>query len=235
MKKSSWFTFFTHSIRDIVFGLEDGLVSTVGVLTGIASGTDDHFIVILSGVVLIMVEALSMGVGSFLSAESERELQSRQRDDIERLATDHPAQAQKQLAIAYQKLGLSGTMIKPWLSVLVKKPKSFGRELAMHQVGPVFKTEQNTIVNGVCMFFSYILGGAVPVLPYFILPVSTAIFWSIPFTVAALFLVGAVKGRIVHKNWWYSGLQMALVSCTAALMGYVIGKFVAHLWGVTVL
>ncbi|MBP7057231.1 VIT1/CCC1 transporter family protein [Candidatus Gracilibacteria bacterium] len=234
MKQSSWFTFLRYSIRDIVFGLEDGLVSTVGVLTGIASGTDDHFIVILSGIVLIMVEALSMGVGSFLSAQSERELQSRQRDDIERLVSEHPEQAQKQLVTAYQELGLSATMVKPWLATLGKKPKSFGRELAMHQVGPVFKTEQNTIINGICMFFSYILGGAVPVLPYFVLPVSVAIFWSVPLTVAALFLVGAVKGKIVHKNWWYSGLQMALVSCTAALMGYLIGKLVAHLWGVPV-
>ena len=70
------------SIRDIVFGLEDGLVSTVGVLTGIAAGTRDYFVIILSGFVFVVVTALSMGVGSFLSSQSESDLQKRRAKDM---------------------------------------------------------------------------------------------------------------------------------------------------------
>ncbi len=58
------------SIREIVFGLEDSFVSTLGAITGIAAGTDSSYIVILSGLVIIAVEATSMAAGSYLSSES---------------------------------------------------------------------------------------------------------------------------------------------------------------------
>ncbi len=60
-------------LRNIVFGIEDGLVSTVGFIAGIASAGVSHQFVVISGVVLIAVEAFSMAVGSFLSEYSAEE------------------------------------------------------------------------------------------------------------------------------------------------------------------
>jgi VIT1/CCC1 family predicted Fe2+/Mn2+ transporter len=60
--------------RNFVFGVEDSLVSTVGLLSGIAIADTPRETIILSGVVLIFVEAFSMGVGSFLSEDAADEL-----------------------------------------------------------------------------------------------------------------------------------------------------------------
>lgn len=59
-----------ESIREVIFGLEDGLVSTLGAVTGIAAGAQSTFVVILSGLVLIGVESLSMAAGSYLSSKA---------------------------------------------------------------------------------------------------------------------------------------------------------------------
>jgi len=59
-----------ESVREIVFGLEDSLVSTMGAVTGIAIGTGDQAVVILSGLVILAVEAISMAAGSFLSTKT---------------------------------------------------------------------------------------------------------------------------------------------------------------------
>ena len=68
-------------IRNIVFGGEDSLVSTVGLLSGITAGGVSRENIILTGVVLIFVEALSMGVGSFLSEDtSEQYLKQNNRE-----------------------------------------------------------------------------------------------------------------------------------------------------------
>jgi predicted membrane protein (TIGR00267 family) len=64
------------SLREIVFGLEDGMVSTLGVITGIASATNDRNIVIVSGFVVIAVESLSMAAGTYLSNKSEMNAES---------------------------------------------------------------------------------------------------------------------------------------------------------------
>ncbi len=59
-----------ESIREIIFGLEDSLVSTLGAVTGIAIGANNTYIVILSGLVLIAAESTSMAAGSYLSSKS---------------------------------------------------------------------------------------------------------------------------------------------------------------------
>lgn len=70
---------FKLPLREIIFGLEDGTVSTLGVVVGIAAGTNDRYIVILSGLVVIFVESLSMAAGTFLSNKST--LEAHVRDD----------------------------------------------------------------------------------------------------------------------------------------------------------
>ncbi len=227
--------YLISGIRDIVFGLEDGLVSTLGVLTGIASGTNDHFVVILSGFVLVIVEALSMGVGSFLSAQSEHDMQQRQLKDLKTLTKQDPNQAEKLLADHYQEIGLTQAQIKSCLQLVEKNKQVLAQELGVHHLGLVTENKkQNTIINGLLMFIAYIIGGAVPILPYFFWPVDQALIISIPFTVIALFMLGAAKGKLTYTNWWKSGLQMAILSCSAALLGFLIGKLVAYEWGINI-
>jgi len=60
-------------VRNFVFGVEDSLVSTVGLLSGIASAGASTATIFLTGTVLIFVEAFSMAVGSYLSEESVEE------------------------------------------------------------------------------------------------------------------------------------------------------------------
>lgn len=70
MKKKSLHHLIVSSIREIIFGLEDALVSTLGAVTGIAIGTGSQYVVILSGLVLIAAESMSMGAGSYLSSKN---------------------------------------------------------------------------------------------------------------------------------------------------------------------
>lgn len=61
-------------LRNFIFGVEDSLVSTVGLLAGVAAADISHRNVIITGLVLIVVEGLSMGVGSFLTEETTDEM-----------------------------------------------------------------------------------------------------------------------------------------------------------------
>lgn len=77
--------FFATSIREVVFGIEDSLVSTLGTVTGVAVGSQDTYIVILSGIVLIFSEATSMAAGSYLSSKSALSVE----EAIEKGKPDH--------------------------------------------------------------------------------------------------------------------------------------------------
>jgi len=64
--------FLRREIRPIVFGVEDSLISTLGAVTGIAGGLGSSRSVLLAGIVLILVEALSMAAGEMISTQSEQ-------------------------------------------------------------------------------------------------------------------------------------------------------------------
>lgn len=61
-------------LRSIIFGFQDSLVSTTGVIAGVAAGTNNKELVILAGLVTITVESLSMGAGQYMSEKSVHQL-----------------------------------------------------------------------------------------------------------------------------------------------------------------
>lgn len=61
-------------LRSIVFGFQDSLVSTTGVIAGVAAGTNDKHLVILASLVTITVESLSMGAGQYMSEKSVHQM-----------------------------------------------------------------------------------------------------------------------------------------------------------------
>jgi len=146
--------------RNLIFGAEDSLVSTVGVLFGVAStGEYSTRQIIITGLIVIAVEALSMGAGSFLTEESLEEI------DGKKFSKD-----------------------KPYL-------------------------------EGIIMFFSYMIAGFVVLFPYIFIPVQNAKFVSVAFALVSLYLVGYIPRRN-----YKSGLRMLIIAGLAILVGFIIGE-----------
>src|SRR3989338_1019868 len=102
-------------------------------------------------------------------------------------------------------------------------------DMAHKELGIFPESLEEPVGNAVVMGCAYVIGGLVPVLPYLLLPLHTAMPVSIAVTLLALFLFGGLKGRIVKQVWWRSGLEMLTVAGAAALVGFAIGRVVDHL------
>lgn len=70
-------------LRNFIFGVEDSLVSTVGLLAGVAAADISHSAIITTGLVLIVVEGFSMGIGSFLTEETTEEMAGKKLQTLE--------------------------------------------------------------------------------------------------------------------------------------------------------
>ena len=90
-------------LREVVFGVEDGMVSTLGAITGIATATGNYFIVVLSGVVVISVESISMGVGSYISNHSVKQLEKRKLYEEEIEVKKYPEAEPKRRFVRYRR------------------------------------------------------------------------------------------------------------------------------------
>lgn len=218
------------TIREVVFGMEDGMVSTLGAITGIATATGNPFTIILAGLVIIGVESISMAVGSFLSSKSEKEIDEHklreERIEIEKF----PEEEETELYEMYTRDGWPQELAVQMAAAARSNPDIMLTEMAYRELGIVPENLENPFKNGLFMFGSYIIGGAVPLTPYLVLPLSQALPVSIGLTLVGLFVLGAATTKFSKRAWWKAGLEMLALATFAALIGYAIGQIVDMYW-----
>jgi vacuolar iron transporter family protein len=220
------------TVREVVFGLEDGMVSTLGVITGIAIGTANHFVVILSGFVVIAVEALSMAAGSYLSSKSVREVEDHKLKQESKELKKFPKAEVAELKEMYVIEGVSEKDAEKIANEISKHPKLMLKEMACHQLKIIPDKKEEPVRNAFLMGISYIVGGIIPVAPYFFRSVYSALPISIIITLIALFIVGAGRTKFTAQKWWKSGFELMMISAGAALVGYLVAKIVESAFGV---
>lgn len=215
------------TLREVVFGMEDGMVSTLGAITGIAIGSQDHFTVILAGMVIISVEAISMGMGSYISNRSGYEVNQRKLWEEKSELAEFPKEEKKELIGLFirdgwpedlaQKMADEASLNKDLILA-----EMMYRELKIPSGAPISSPKL-----GLYMFFSYIIGGLIPLFAYFFLPTLLALKISIIVTLAGLFGLGAETSRYTKVSWLKSGLRVLIVGGISLAVGLLVGKIVA--------
>ena len=216
--------FIRGRLRDAVFGTQDGLVSTLGALTGIAEGTHSREAVIIAGCVIIVVESLSMAAGSYLSSKTQRAyLERLLREEEEAIAKD-PEGERRELWEMYRARGYADAEITIIAKRLFSDKKLLLEDMAHKELGICPQVLEDSAGNAIVMGTAYVLGGLVPVLPYVVLPITVAMPVSIGGTLVALFAFGGLKGRVVGQVWWHSALEMLLIAGLAGWAGFIVGR-----------
>ncbi len=215
---------FNETFRELIFGMEDGMVSTMGAITGIAVGSGNHSVVVLSGFVIIAVESISMGVGSYLSNKSEKAVEKKQLADEE--VRIQSASTEIVLQPLFVRDGWSDETATAMATEAKEKPALMLKELAYRDLGLIPHTEDNSIKNGLVMWGSYILGGIIPLAPYLVFDTpEETIPYSVGITLLGLFALGAYTTKFSLRKWWKGGLEMLVLAGFAGAVGYVVGQY----------
>ena len=220
---------FGTILREVVFGMEDGMVSTLGAITGIAIGSQDHFIVLLAGMVIIAVESISMGIGSYLSNQSVKEVSARKLVEEKIELAEFPKEEKEELFQMFMRDGWPENLSRQMAEEASRNKELILKEMAYRELKIPVESSISPFKLGVSMFFSYIVGGAIPLIAYFVLPIALAIKVSILITLVGLFGLGAITTRYTKSSWLRSGLRVLLLGGIALLVGFWIGKLVVGL------
>lgn len=217
------------SIREVVFGMEDGMVSTLGAVTGIAVGSQDKFAVLLAGCVIIAVESISMGIGSYISNMSERDVIKRMLYEEKMEINDFPMEEKKELESMYVSDGWPKKLASDMAKIASKNKKLMLQEMAYRELNVSPIIDRHQLRNGIFMFFAYVIGGLIPLFAYFIMPISSAIYVSMFITLLGLFLLGAGTTKYTKGNWLRMGFRVLTLGGIALLVGYVIGEIASFI------
>ncbi len=214
----------SSKIREVIFGLEDGMVSTLGAITGIAVGSDDPFVVILAGVVLISVESFSMAIGSYISNQSEYEINQQIIEEEKEEIRDYPEQESEELLQLFVRDGWPKDLAQQMTEAAAKKPELMLNEMVHRELLITHESASSAFKNSLLMFFSYMAGGALPIIAYLLLPIKQAMPVSVGVTLLGLFSIGVYTANYAKASWLKSGLRILLLGVVSLSIGYLIGE-----------
>ena len=211
-------------VRDMIFGANDGLVSTLAFVAGVVGAITNPSIILLSGVAELFAGTISMAVGSYQSAKSELEVleSESQRKKVKKGKT--PEEEREELIKFYEAESFKRGEAESIVDRILKEKELPLQVGALEELGLAPKELGNPVKAGVLCGVSFGLAALVPILP-FMLPLGLweALIASVIGTVAALFGVGAMKTIFSRRNWVRSGLEMMGIGASAAAITYVIG------------
>lgn len=220
------------AVRQLVFGVEDGIVSTTGAVLGIAAGSMNSKIVLLSGIVIVVVEALSMAAGEYLSSKSHREMLARkireEKEEIER----KPGKERAELEEMYRKRGFSAEETEILVRRITSDKRLWLEEMMAKELRIGAGELDDTRSGAFVMWISYTLGGSVPVIPFVFLSVPQAIAVSFMAALIALFTLGFWKARVSGTSPWKGAVEMIVIAAGAGVIGYVVGLWLGTAFGI---
>jgi len=210
-------------IREFVFGIQDGLISTVGLLAGIQSATENNLVVIVTGLTAMFSGAISMATGSYLSSGAQKDIFDKELADAEKLADREPYIAAEGLLKALSEEGLSKEQSYRMVKVLLLERNVFLRTFQEKVFGLGSAEINQPLKAALVMGLSFIVGAIIPIVPYMAMAGVTALYLSVFLSATTLFFVGAFKGHLAGQSLWVAGGKFFIIAVSAAGLGYLIG------------
>jgi VIT1/CCC1 family predicted Fe2+/Mn2+ transporter len=222
-----------RGIRQVVFGVQDGLLTTLGIVTGVGSAENERAAILITGGLALLVGALSMGVGEYLGEKSEREV-VQSAIELERLEMIEMPNEEFAEQVAYYRLkGFTNDEALTIVNRLVKNPDIWLHEMVRDEFGIDLRDAENGGLRATfAMAGSFALGGALPVLPYvFRLPLGTAMWVALLLAVVALFGIGVFAASLTKRNPIAKGLEITAFGALVFVVAWASGHYIPPLFG----
>lgn len=226
-----WHTGGVESIRNVIYGVNDGLTATLGVLAGVGGASVDPRVVLIGGLSAMVASGVSMAGGAYLSTKSQREVfegqLAREAAEIEMM----PDLERAELIRIYRSKGLTPEEAATIVGRITADKQVWLETQAREELGLDASLFENPLREGLVAGISTFIGGAIPVAGFllgrFLLGGAMNGFAALAVTfvlcAAFLFVIGAARSFFTGKNGVRSGLEMLMVGSVVAALAYGIG------------
>jgi VIT1/CCC1 family predicted Fe2+/Mn2+ transporter len=216
-----------NALRAAVMGANDGLVSNLSLVMGVAGATMDGRTVLITGLAGLLAGAISMALGEWLSVQSSRELFHHQIQVEEAEIAANPEEETEELALIYEARGLSREQALMLASQILTNSENALQTLAREELG--IDPEElggSAWEAALTSFILFAIGAVIPVIAFTFLSGTLAVVVSIALSTLALFILGAVITLFTGKPILYSGMRMVVFGLIAAALTFGIGRLI---------
>jgi vacuolar iron transporter family protein len=216
-----------NALRAAVLGANDGLVSNLSLVMGVAGASLSSRSVLITGFAGLLAGAVSMALGEWLSVQSSRELYEHQIETEREELAAFPEEETEELTLIYEAKGLETSRARELARQIMSDESQALDTLVREEIG----IDPNTLGGSawgasLTSFLLFALGAIVPVIPFLFWERTRAVAFSLAASTAALFLVGAAITLFTGRKPIAAGARQVLFGLAAAAVTYGIGRLI---------
>ncbi len=222
-----------RGIREIVFGAQDGILTTLGIVTGVGVATTDRSTILISGGLSLLVGAISMGVGEYLGGKAEREVVANAIELEKREMQDTPEEEFAEQVAYYRLKGFTDDEALMIVRRLEQNPDIWLHEMVRDEFGiDVREAEGGGLRPSFGMALSFAIGAALPVVPYaFGISLALAMWIGLGLAVVTLFGIGWFAGVLSGRSRFKKGFEIVAFGAAVFAIAWLAGHYVPPLFG----
>ncbi|MEI8095663.1 MAG: VIT1/CCC1 transporter family protein [Spirochaetales bacterium] len=219
-----------NALRAGVLGANDGLVSVFCIVMGVAGAAQSSSVILITGVAGLLACALSMALGEWLSVQNARELYQNQLKIEEQELEEAPEEEKEELILIYQAKGVERGQAERMVEQIFQDKATAIDTLVREELA--IDPEElggSAWEAALTSFVLCLVGGILPVFPYFLWTGPTAVLASALSSVVGLFVLGFISSLITGLNWVWGAARQILFGVAAAAVTYGIGMLIGRM------
>ena len=214
----------TVNVRAGVLGFNDGLLSNLSLVMGVAGATSDPNFIVIAGISGLLAGAFSMAAGEYVSVRAQRDVYERE-IEVERAELEEmPKEEMQELAFIYQRKGFTRQEARAVAERIISNPEVALATLAREELGLDPSQLGYPWMAAISSFLAFGLGAVIPLLPNLFAEGFLALMLTIAVSGVATVGIGVLLGIITGKNPLWGGGRMLLAGTIAAGVTYGIGS-----------
>jgi VIT1/CCC1 family predicted Fe2+/Mn2+ transporter len=215
----------SDTVRDVVIGMADGLTVPFALAAGLSGAVQGTGVIITAGVAEVAAGAIAMGLGGYLAARTDAEHYATERETEVAESENIPEKEAEEVALVFRSYGLPETTVQDVVTAIRGNRDRWVDFMMRFELGLEAPDPRRATRSAWTIALSYVVGGLVPLSPYFFTDsVRKALVVSVFVTLAALGIFGYVKGRFTVKKPFKSAWQTMAVGSLAAAAAFTLAK-----------
>jgi rubrerythrin/VIT1/CCC1 family predicted Fe2+/Mn2+ transporter len=229
LDRERWRVASLGRIREVVFGAQDGMLSTVALVTSVAVALDSQTAVLVAGLAAAAAGTISMATGAYLGSRAEQDIKRSEIALEAQEIEEKPAEEFAELVVIFQREGRTFEEARRMAEEIAEDKDLWLRTLVEKELGISPDETSNPVKDAGVMGLSFMVAASVPIIPHILLTGTAAIWVSIAGALVGLFVLGSFKGRLVRKSPILQGLEILGIGAVSAAIGFALGEGIPRL------
>ncbi len=212
-------------IQDIVYGANDGIITTFAVVAGVTGADLAHHIVVILGLANLFADGISMGMGNYLSLRSEQDHYHQIYAEEQKEVREIPDIEREEIREIYARKGFSGADLDSVVQKITAREDVWVKTMMSEEHGLISDGAEMPVAHGFVTFVSFILFGAIPILPYMVgnIAPESRLSVAVGSTLFALLRLGTLRSWVTQQRPFWGIVEVLSIGMVCALAAFTVG------------